>query len=104
MWSYLLAGELAQHRGDVAGVLGHHPADGLLHRGGDAARHTGHDLLQLQQRQRRVPEGPQELLHPVLQLQRDQSVSLRPAGGVGAATQPGMGVARHTKPSRPRAL
>lgn len=71
--------------------LGHHPADSLLHRGaGMRPDHTGHDLLQLQQRQR-VPEGPQELLHPVLQLQRDQSISLRPAGGVGAATQPGWG-------------
>ena len=78
--TYLLAGELAEHRGDVAGVLGHHPADGLLHRGGNAARHAGHDLLQLQQWQRRVPEGPQQLLHPVLQLRWDQSVGLRPAG------------------------
>lgn len=85
MRPYLLAGELAEHRGDVAGVLGHHPADGLLHGGGNAARHTGHDLLKLQQRQRRVPEGPQELLHPVLQLQRDQSVGPRPTATQHAA-------------------
>lgn len=104
MRTYLLAGELAEHRGDVAGVLGHHPADGLLHGGGNAARHAGHDLLQLQQRQRWVPEGPHELLHPVLQLRRDQSVGLRPAGGEGAATQHGVGGAPHTKPSRPHAL
>ena len=102
--TYLLAGELAEHRGDVAGVLGHHPADGLLHGGGNAARHTGHDFLQLQQRQRRVPEGPQQLLHPVLQLRWDQSVGPRPAGGVGAATQHRVGGAPPTKPSRPHAL
>ena len=84
--THLLAGELAQHRGDVAGVLGHHPADSLLHGGGDAARHAGHDLLQIQQWQRWVPEGHQELLHPFLQLQR--GAQSRPKAVLGAWAWP----------------
>lgn len=35
MW-HLLAGELAEHRGDVAGVLSHLLLDGLLHSRGNA--------------------------------------------------------------------
>lgn len=85
----LLAGELAQHRGDVTGILSHHPAHRLLHGARDAARHTGHDVLQLQQRQRRVPEGHHELLHPLLQLQRKHSVGQRPCRGGGTTTHHG---------------
>ena len=66
-----LAGELAEHGGDVAGVLGHHFADRLLHGGRDAARHAGHDVLQLQQRQRGVPEGLHQGGDPLLHLRRE---------------------------------
>lgn len=37
LYGYLLAGELAQHRRDVAGILSHLLLDGLLHSWGDAA-------------------------------------------------------------------
>lgn len=64
-----LAGELAEDGGDVAGVLGHDFPDIFLHTVRNAARHARHDLLELQQRQRRVPQSLHQGVHPLFELQ-----------------------------------
>lgn len=66
--AHLLAGKLAQHRRDVAGVLSHLLLDGLLHGRRDTARHAGHDVLELQQWQGGVAHGFHQPLHPFFQL------------------------------------
>ena len=68
MCVYLLAGKLAEHRRDVAGILSHLFLNGLLHCMGDSAGHTGHDVLQLQQGQGGVPQSLHQPLNPLLQL------------------------------------
>lgn len=80
MWApfgtHLLAGEAAEHGGDVAGVLRHHLPDGLLHSQRDSSRNARHDLLQLQQGQGRVPQGLHQLCHPFLHLWEQKLVLL----------------------------
>lgn len=77
MAAHLLAGELAEHRGDVAGILGHLLLDGLLHIGWDPPRNTGHDVLKLQQGQRWIPQGLHQPLNPALHLERDKAAKAR---------------------------
>lgn len=64
----LLAGKLAEHGGDVAGILSHLLLDGLLHCWRDAARHARHDVLKLQQWQGGVTHGLHQPFHPLFQL------------------------------------
>lgn len=68
-----LAGELAKDGGNVAGVLGHDFTDIFLHAVRNAARHACHDLLELQQRQRRVPQSLHQSVHPLFELQPQAS-------------------------------
>lgn len=75
--THLLAGKLAEHWGDVAGVLRHLLLDGLLHSRWDAARHARHDVLKLQERQGGVAHGFHQPLHPLFQLQPQNASFLK---------------------------